>query len=530
MEECPACLGEPVEAVILTCGHSFCRVCVSDLTELQGLKERKSQVITCPGCRGKTYIQGGGVQNLPQNVLVDAIRGNRGNQREICGICFNNPANSLCLACDFPICQPCCDLHRLSSWSQYHKVRPISPFLSCAVHSQPLDLYCLLDCVFLCLDCAKDHSLHEVLALTEARLALAQEFDRGKERIREVMEILNEDKYRRQKRLEMERFEGEIEKNAIQKLGNIDDLIQQFESMSRENDIFAFLTSFQASKSLHQLVLPSLSSADSPLLTYIHRGSASFLLYSFPTHSVATLSLAQETFPRWSISTALNSSEVAITGGKLNKGTGALSNARKLNIQSCTLEGLPDMLGGHSSHVSVHLDGKLYIFGGKNMQNVTHNGCEVLDISQRVWRSLAFMQIGRTCAGATALQEAVYVLGGYSTMVERSIEYYSIACDTWTLAAITLPDNIWQHSCWCLGPSQILVFGGESCNEEVCRVSFLLDTGSGQCSGFQRIPARPGWLFFWVNTVQRDCCLYAMNKDSQVLRYSMAGNQWFCEE
>jgi len=403
----------PVEAVVLACGHSFCRVCVGDLIELQGLKERKSQVLTCPNCRGRTYVQGRGVQALPQNLLVDAIRGNRANHTETCGLCTHNPANSLCLACDFPICAPCCYLHHLSSASQHHKIRAISPFLPCALHSQPLDLYCLWDCVFLCLECAKDHSGHEVLALSEARRALAEEFDRGKERVREVREILAEDKFRSQKGLEMEGLDREIEANVLEKVGNIDRLIHQFELMSEENDIFAFLTSFQASKSLHQPILSIAPSENCPLLTYIHRGSAAFLLYSFPSHSVVPMSLLQDSFPRWSISTALSNSEIAITGGKVNKSSGALSTARKLNVPNCSLEALPDMLGGHSSHVSLHLDGKLYIFGGKNTQNVTHKDCEVYDVSQKVWMSLAQMQVERTCAGSAALQGRIYVLGGY---------------------------------------------------------------------------------------------------------------------
>ena len=517
------CLGEPVEAVVLSCGHSICRVCVSDLIELQGLIERKSQVITCPDCRGKTYIEGREARKLPQNLLLDVTRV---KQKDMCGLCADSYAINLCLACEHPICQACFYLHIHSPLFKHHKIVALSPYRLCPAHSQALDLYCVLDCELLCCECAREHRGHEVLTLMQARLALAGPFDRDRERLKTAKETLLQERY-----LQQEIAKKQL--NAAEtrgKLDDIDEMIQRFEHISGENDILTFYSAFQAVTSYIETLLSALSVQSSALLTYIHRGSPSFLLYSFPSHSVSTKSLSTEIFPRWSISTAISSWEIAVTGGKESKASGALSNARRLNVFNCGLEVLPNMQSGHSSHVSVHKEGKLYIFGGKNAQNATHGGCEVYDLDRRLWTNLAFMQVGRTCAGCACFEETIYVVGGYSTMVEQSIEHYSIAQDMWTTDSITLPDNIWQHACWALGHKSILVFGGETCNEESHRSSFLLDLETGECSGFQRIPARPGWLFFWVNTVQKDCSLYALNKDNEVLRYSIAGNKWYFED
>lgn len=86
-------------------------------------------------------------------------------------------------------------------------------------------------------------------------------------------------------------------------------------------------------------------------------------------------------FTRWSAFTLLPNGNILVTGGKESKQTGAKTAAFILNPNTGDVPMSFDMIFGHSSHVSVLANGKVYICSGKNEANTTHSNCEFFDIS-----------------------------------------------------------------------------------------------------------------------------------------------------
>lgn len=106
------------------------------------------------------------------------------------------------------------------------------------------------------------------------------------------------------------------------------------------------------------------------------------------------------------------------------------------------------------------------------------------------------MVLGRTCAAGAYIEKHLYVFGGYQTTVNNSIERYSIENDVWQLLPTTLPDKLWQHGCYTLDSSQILIFGGEGVSDEPHRMSYVYNTTTNEFYNCANIPSNSAWLFF----------------------------------
>ena len=262
-------------------------------------------------------------------------------------------------------------------------------------------------------------------------------------------------------------------------------------------------------------------------LVYLSRGSGDYILYDFEGDSYETKKITTDVIiPRWSGFAVLHDNSVLISGGKENKETGAKNTAFLLRLATGETQSLPNMLNGHSSHISLLVGRDVYVLGGKNQSNSTHNFCEVFHLQNFSWTSIAAMEYGRTCASGVHYSGRIYVLGGYQASVDNTIEEYTIQSDSWTLLQLRLPEKLWQHSSLLISPNQVLIFGGECPSDEAHRMSYIYDLENQTFYGFVPIPIRHNWLFFWLQVVKRGSCVYAMNKEKQVLKYSIPNNSW----
>lgn len=77
--ECSICLQEFLEPRILPCGHTFCALCIRQLTEKLGpIHALFSQRFQCPLCSKNLEVPSMGVQGFPIDVLmIDAMINNR---------------------------------------------------------------------------------------------------------------------------------------------------------------------------------------------------------------------------------------------------------------------------------------------------------------------------------------------------------------------------------------------------------------------------------------------------------------------
>jgi hypothetical protein len=269
------------------------------------------------------------------------------------------------------------------------------------------------------------------------------------------------------------------------------------------------------------------SEVSTPNLFYLSRGSGDFVQYNFDTGSFSHNKIrSDEIIPRWSGFVLLPDGQILVTGGKDSKDSGAKSTVFKLDPVTGITTLVPSMLHGHSSHVSILVGDDVYVISGKSQQNSTHNLCEVYSIQSNTWSMIAPMNFGRTCAAGVHCKGMIYVFGGYQASVNNTIEKYDIKTDTWTLLSLLLPEKLWQHACYALDPSQILIFGGEGPSDEPHRLSYIFNVDTEKFYACANIPIYSNWLFFWLHVVRRGDSLYSMNKERQILKYNIFNNSW----
>ncbi|XP_072030600.1 E3 ubiquitin-protein ligase TRIM56-like [Amphiura filiformis] len=141
------------KAKYLPCLHTFCKSCLQR-------HAGKRPKFNCPNCRESIPLPGGTVDNLPNNFIVENLKG----YQDIfnfdvglpCGNCDDaNPAVSFCQICGSFQCQRCTDNHQVMRSLRHHKLVTIdelqekkhNPLMlqqqNCEKHpTLPLTLYC----------------------------------------------------------------------------------------------------------------------------------------------------------------------------------------------------------------------------------------------------------------------------------------------------------------------------------------------------------------------------------------------------
>ncbi|CAG9314174.1 MID1 [Blepharisma stoltei] len=301
-------------------------------------------------------------------------------------------------------------------------------------------------------------------------------------------------------------------------IGEKPEVILQFKNQSALNNLL---------ESLCTLELKTSEIVESNKLYYLSRGSKEYVRYDLESQRTSTMSIrSAEIIPRWSGFVLLPNGNILITGGKPSKESGAKLTAFYLNPETGETTPAPSMINGHSSHICLLINNEVYVLSGKNEINQTLNHCEVLNLATQNWRSIASMAYGRTCASGVHIKNCIYVFGGYQTTVNNTIERYSIESNNWQLLPTILPDKLWQHGCYALDSSQILIFGGEGPSDEPHRMSYVYNTITDEFYNSANIPLTSTWLFFWLHVTRKGHMLYSINKENYVLKYNIVTNTW----
>ncbi|CAG9315505.1 unnamed protein product [Blepharisma stoltei] len=280
--------------------------------------------------------------------------------------------------------------------------------------------------------------------------------------------------------------------------------------------------------SLSFLELNSPKTIESSQLFYLIRGSRDYFVYDFRKNEFQKKMIQDTTLevPRWSCFVQLPNDYVLIMGGKARKNSGAKQTAFFLDPATGSTYAAPSMINGHSSHVSLLVDGIVYVISGKNENNLTATQCEALNLSTMTWNSIQNINLGRTCPGGASVGKKIYIFGGYQQTVNNTVEMYDISQDTWTLLAVLLPERLWQHGCYGISNNKILIFGGEGPSDEPHRVSYLYDINSEEFHSCTPIITTSSWLFFWLHIIRRGHLLFSINKEKCVISYNIASNEW----
>ena len=460
----------------------------------------------------------------------------------------------------------------------------------CPLHAMVEDLFCMEEKTHCCSGCAAGHQGHTLLTTDEARRALNSSVYRLRDLNKEVLKSLTEMHTIITKKLDQaialeekavreidDAYKGlnarveDAQSSALQRIGKHfagpyrevaakvttirmiheklkdcqrleDDLVFYSKapdladiqvqvlnlplSISLELPQFAIISSYLA----HSYVINKVELEYSAItqLLYLSRGSRDYIVYNFEIDrtDVKQLNGDELIIHRWCGFAVLPDQSVFVTGGKESKDSGAKDLVFMFYPESGQTTRLQSMLNGHSSHVCLYVDRTVYVLGGKNQSNNTYSECEVYNMRDTSWTAIAPMGLSRTCASGTHHNGKIYVFGGYQAQVDDSIEAYTIDMNAWQLLPTRLPEKVWQHSSCVITENQILIFGGESSNEEANTKSFVLNLETMTFNGAAQLPIQTNWLFFWLHVAQRGNALYAMSKEMQILRYSIGSNEW----
>ncbi|XP_041457389.1 E3 ubiquitin-protein ligase TRIM33-like [Lytechinus variegatus] len=127
--ECPVCLTTFTDPKILSCSHTYCKVCLEKLLECHG----DDQMIRCPVCRADTQVPNQDVCQLPASLALRSLIDDLKNQHQICTNCDSEDkpkAVVYCQDCGNYLCTTCHNMH--SKWKNFvdHEIIAMSEISS----------------------------------------------------------------------------------------------------------------------------------------------------------------------------------------------------------------------------------------------------------------------------------------------------------------------------------------------------------------------------------------------------------------
>ncbi|XP_047430785.1 nuclear factor 7, brain-like [Mugil cephalus] len=172
---CPICLDVFTDPVTISCGHNFCKNCI---TEHWGSNVRNQ----CPVCKKdfcsrpelhiNTFISEMAVQF--KNSYQCKASGSSEQQGEVlCDVCTETKLKALksCLMCLTSYCETHLEPHhRITGLKRHKLIDPVENLEDrmCKKHDRPLELFCKTDQTCVCWTCAEtDHKSHHTVSLEE---------------------------------------------------------------------------------------------------------------------------------------------------------------------------------------------------------------------------------------------------------------------------------------------------------------------------------------------------------------------------
>ena len=162
--QCPICLDLMTEPKFLSCSHTFCKKCLTDLLA----SKSGSNSLTCPVCRSETEVEHGDVSNLKTNIPLKSLIADVKDKGVLCEGCETESlAVFYCCDCENNMCGACHDHHGKWKPNKNHKVVSVSDIrqgkvvlkktVLCKDHDQGEEHECTDVCMtckkFICLRC-----------------------------------------------------------------------------------------------------------------------------------------------------------------------------------------------------------------------------------------------------------------------------------------------------------------------------------------------------------------------------------------
>ncbi|XP_067313540.1 tripartite motif-containing protein 16-like [Pseudorasbora parva] len=215
---CPVCLDLLKDPVTIPCGHSYCKICITDCWD----KEDEKRDYSCPQCRqafsprpalGKNTILAEMVEKLKKTKLpADCYAGAEDVE---CDVCTGRKYKAVksCLVCQESFCQTHFDRHEEFHSRKPHKVTDATGRLQdliCHKHDKELEMFCITDQQCICVWCKEsDHKNHNTVSTAAQRTEKQKQLKETQMKIRQKIQ-------QRQKDLQQLRENVESHKRSAQ--------------------------------------------------------------------------------------------------------------------------------------------------------------------------------------------------------------------------------------------------------------------------------------------------------------------------
>ncbi|ROL47893.1 E3 ubiquitin/ISG15 ligase TRIM25 [Anabarilius grahami] len=175
---CSVCLDLLKDPVTILCGHSYCKICITDCWD----QEDQKRVYSCPQCRqtfsprpalAKNTILAELVEKLKKTKLPADCYAGAGDVQ--CDVCTGRKHKAVksCLVCQESFCPTHFDRHEEYHSRKPHKVIDATGRLQdmiCRKHDKELEMYCITDQQCICVRCKEyEHKNHNTVSTAAQR-------------------------------------------------------------------------------------------------------------------------------------------------------------------------------------------------------------------------------------------------------------------------------------------------------------------------------------------------------------------------
>ena len=246
---CPVCLDLYTNPKTLPCLHSFCEDCIEKLSQD---KEGETYYLSCPTCRHRTELPGGGagafpvafhINNLKE--IYSLLKKVSDPQEVTCDNCTAANATGYCNDCNQLLCTECIGMHK--KWARFasHQITSLDEVKSspqaiasskeeapliCPIpsHDEPLKIYCETCDSVICRDCTvRTHKDHEYDLISASYTKHCEELKHSLNPVKKKIETFNKVLSALAER------EGEIRERGE---GVLEEIHEMAEEMIRESE------------------------------------------------------------------------------------------------------------------------------------------------------------------------------------------------------------------------------------------------------------------------------------------------------
>ncbi|KAK9976524.1 hypothetical protein ABG768_021729 [Culter alburnus] len=174
---CPVCLDLLKDPVAIPCGHSYCKICITDCWD----QEDQIRVYSCPQCRqtfnprpalAKNTILAEMVEKLKKIKLPADCYAGAGDVQ--CDVCTGRKHKAVksCLVCLNSYCQNHLEQHESWFKGKRHNLTEATGRLQemiCPKHDKILEVFCRTDQKCICVLCMDEHKNHDTVSAAAQR-------------------------------------------------------------------------------------------------------------------------------------------------------------------------------------------------------------------------------------------------------------------------------------------------------------------------------------------------------------------------